>query len=151
MNPTKNKLLRDMLNTPGLIVAPGCYDCITARLIQETGFKVAYAGGNSMMGSLLGVPDLGIGTMNDMVQRVHQISNSIDIPLICDADAGYGNINNVWYAVREFEAAGVSGIHIEDQKMPKRCGAMAGVEIEPSKSWWKKSRWLWPLAGTKTL
>lgn len=131
MNPQKNKVLRDMLNSPDIIIAPGCYDCITARLIQETGFKVAYAGGNAMMGSLLGVPDLGLGTMTDMVNRVHQISSSIDIPLICDADAGYGNINNVWYAVREFEAAGASGIHIEDQKMPKRCGAMAGVEVEP--------------------
>lgn len=120
-----------MLDNPGLIVAPGCYDCITAHLIENAGFQVAYAGGNAMMGSLLGVPDLGIGTMSDMVQRVHQISGCIDIPLICDADAGYGNLNNVWYAVREFEAAGVSGIHIEDQKMPKKCGAMPGVAVEP--------------------
>jgi len=102
MNPEKNKKLREMLDNPGLIVAPGCYDCITAHLVENAGFKVAYAGGNAMMGSLLGVPDLGIGTMSDMVQRVHQISNCIDIPLICDADAGYGNVNNVWYAVREF-------------------------------------------------
>lgn len=131
MNPEKNKRLRTMLDNPGLIVAPGCYDCITAHLIENAGFQVAYAGGNAMMGSLLGVPDLGIGTMSDMVQRVHQISGCIDIPLICDADAGYGSLNNVWYAVREFEAAGVSGIHIEDQKMPKKCGAMPGVAVEP--------------------
>lgn len=131
MNPEKNKALRDMLNAPGLIVAPGCHDCITARLIEDVGFKVAYAGGNGMMGSLLGVPDIGIGTMTDMATRVHQISSCIDIPLICDADAGYGNINNVWCAVREFEAAGASGIHIEDQTMPKKCGAMAGVSVEP--------------------
>lgn len=120
-----------MLNNPGLIIAPGCHDCITARLIEETGFKVAYTGGNAMMGSLLGVPDIGLATMTDMAYRAHQISNSIQIPLVCDADAGYGDIKNVWYTVREFEAAGVSGIHIEDQTMPKKCGAMEHVSVEP--------------------
>jgi 2-methylisocitrate lyase-like PEP mutase family enzyme len=130
MNLEKNKVLKDMFNKPGLIIAPGCHDALSARIIQAQGFKVAYSGGNCLMASLLGYPDIAIGSSTDMVNRAHQIASCIDIPYICDADTGYGDVNNVWHTVRAFEDAGVSGIHIEDQKMPKKCGAMDGVKVE---------------------
>ncbi len=131
MNPEKNSRLRDLINKPGLVVAPGCHDGVSARIIQKLGFDVAYMGGNGTMASLLGMPDIGLGTATEMVTRAHYLAECIDIPLMCDADTGYGNLNNVWRTVRDYESAGVSGIHIEDQTSPKRCGAMEGVTVIP--------------------
>lgn len=131
MDVKKNARLRELLCKPGLIVAPGCHDGVGARLIQEAGFDVAYMGGNGTMSTLLGKPDIGLGTATEMVNRAGYLAECIDIPLVCDADTGYGNINNVWRTVRSYEAAGVSGIHIEDQTMPKKCGAMEGVTVVP--------------------
>lgn len=131
MDVTKNARLRELLSKPGLVVAPGCHDGVGARIIQKLGFEVAYMGGNGTMGSLLGKPDIGLGTATEMVTRAGYLAECIDIPLVCDADTGYGNINNVFRTVRAYEAAGVSGIHIEDQTMPKKCGAMQGVTVVP--------------------
>lgn len=125
----KNVKLKSLLNKEGIIVAPGVYDAISARLVQKVGFDVCYMTGNGAVASMIGKPDIGLATMTEMVGRAHNIASSIDIPLISDADTGYGNLNNVKRTVEEFESAGISAIHIEDQVMPKRCGAMDGLRL----------------------
>lgn len=131
MDVKKNARLRELLREPGIVVAPGCHDGLTARLIQQNGFSVAYMGGNGTMASYLGIPDIGLGTATEMVTRARYLAEVLDIPLICDADTGYGDVSSVRRTVRDYEAAGVSGIHLEDQVMPKKCGAMEGVQVVP--------------------
>lgn len=132
MSAKKNECLREILNRPGILPLPGCHDAFTARIVEKTGFEVCYAGGNGMMASLIGRADMGLATATEMVDQSRRIAACLDIPLICDADTGYGNLNNVYRTVRDFEAAGVSGIQIEDQDMPKKCGSMGDlVLIEP--------------------
>lgn len=113
----------------GTVVAPGVYDALGARIVQNAGFEAVYMTGNGAMASLLGKPDMGLATMSEMVTRAHQIAACVDIPLICDADTGYGGLGNVKRTVEEFESAGIAGIHIEDQVCPKRCGALGGVQL----------------------
>lgn len=127
----KAKIFRDMLNAPGMIVAPGVYDALGARAVQSAGFRAVYMTGNGAMASLLGKPDLGLATMTEMISRAHQISACCDLPLVCDADTGYGGLGNIKRTVEEFEAAGVAAIHIEDQIIPKRCGALGGIQVVP--------------------
>lgn len=131
MDTKKNARLRELLKKPGIVTAPGCHDGLTARLIQKNGFPAAYMGGNGTMASYLGIPDIGIGTATEMITRARYLAEILDIPLICDADTGYGDVSSVVRTVREYEAAGVSGIHLEDQVMPKKCGAMEGVQVVP--------------------
>ncbi len=131
MDVKKNARLRQLLKEPGIVVAPGCHDGLTARLVQQNGFQVAYMGGNGTMASYLGIPDIGLGTATEMVTRARYLAAVLDIPLICDADTGYGDVSSVVRTVRDYEAAGVSGIHLEDQVMPKKCGAMEGVQVVP--------------------
>lgn len=119
------------LRQPGLLVAPGCHDALGARLIRQAGFEAVYMTGNGLSASLLGAPDIGLLSMTEMVARGRAIAASIDVPLIADADTGYGNLNNVARTVREYEAAGVAAIHLEDQVTPKKCGAMAGLALIP--------------------
>ncbi|WP_199719755.1 MULTISPECIES: isocitrate lyase/PEP mutase family protein [Anaerotruncus] len=138
MDIKKNARLRELLKKPGILVIPGCHDALGARLIQQTGFSACYMGGNGSMASLLGMPDIGLATASEMIGRAHLIAECIDLPLICDSDTGYGGLNNVWRTVRDYEAAGVSGIHIEDQVTPKKCGAMDGVELIPAEEMCKK-------------
>ena len=107
----------------------GVYDCLSARIAQKVGFELIHITGNGSLGSLIGKPDIGLATMTEMVMRGHQIAASVDIPAIADCDAGYGDLQNVKRAVEEYEAAGVSAIHLEDQTTPKKCGAMAGISI----------------------
>lgn len=125
----KNKKFREMLNAPGVIVAPGVYDALSARIVEKLGFPACYMTGNGAVASHLGVPDLGLAGVDEMTRVVRNISARISVPLISDADNGYGELNSTWRAVRMFEAAGASAIHIEDQVSPKRCGAMQGVRI----------------------
>ena len=129
MDMKKNARLRELIAQPGIVVAPGCHDGLTARLIQKNGFQVAYMGGNGSMASYLGIPDIGLSTATEMITRARYLAEILDIPLICDADTGYGDVSSVFRTVRAYEAAGVSGIHLEDQVMPKRCGAMEGVQV----------------------
>lgn len=131
MDVKKNARLRELISQPGIVVAPGCHDGLTARLIQQNGFQVAYMGGNGTMASYLGIPDIGLGTVTEMVTRARYLADILDIPLVCDADTGYGDVSSVVRTVRAYEAAGVSGIHLEDQVMPKKCGAMEGVQVVP--------------------
>lgn len=136
----KRKRLKQLISNKGMVVAPGAFDALTARIVQQAGFQVCYMGGNGAVASMLGVPDIGLASATEMIERARNISNAIDIPLICDADTGYGNVNNVVRAVRDFEQAGVAAIHIEDQATPKRCGAMEGLKLIPAEECAEKIR-----------
>lgn len=109
-----------------MIVAPGIYDAYGARFVEQAGFEAVYMTGNGVSASLLGRPDVGLIDLSLLSQQAHRAAACIDIPLICDADTGYGNAVNVRHTVQEFEAAGVAAIHIEDQLAPKRCGHLPG-------------------------
>lgn len=123
------EILRNLLERPGALVAPGAYDGISARLIQEAGFEALYRTGGGTSASLLGQPDLGLLTMVEMAAHAARIAAAVEIPVIADADTGYGNALNVVRTVHEFERAGVAAIHLEDQVFPKRCGFLAGKDV----------------------
>src|SRR5688572_24900233 len=118
--------LRERLAKGPLVVAPGIYDAYGARFVEQSGFDAAYKTGNGVSASLLGRPDVGLVDLTLFAAHAHRAASCVDIPLICDADTGYGNAVNVQHTVREFEAAGVSAIHLEDQVLPKRCGHLPG-------------------------
>lgn len=120
--------LRALLSAEPMVVAPGVYDGITARLVEQAGFRAAYMTGAGTSLSR-GYPDLGLLTMTEMVDNARVITRTIDLPLIADADTGYGNELNTTRTVREYEAAGVAGMHLEDQVSPKRCGHLMGKEV----------------------
>ena len=120
MKPTTR--LRKMLNDPGIIVAPGAYDCLTAKIIEREGFPAVYMTGAGTSVSRLGMPDLGLASVSEMVANAEAIADAVDVPLIADADTGYGGTLNVRRSIRQYERAGVAGVHIEDQESPKRCG-----------------------------
>ena len=115
------------LSSENVAVAPGCHDALGAKLVARAGFPAVYMSGNATSASLIGAPDVGLLGVSEMVSRARQIAMSVDLPLICDADTGYGGVHNVTRTVQEFEAAGVAAIHIEDQATPKRCGAISGI------------------------
>lgn len=125
----KRKKLRELLQKDGVIVTPGCHDALGARMIEAAGFEALSISGYGVAASLLGKPDIELVTMTEIVGVARRIASAVDIPIICDADTGYGGVNNVIRTVEEFEAAGVSAIHIEDQSSPKRCGLQAGVKV----------------------
>jgi 2-methylisocitrate lyase-like PEP mutase family enzyme len=121
--------LRQRLGTAGMVIAPGCHDALGAKIIEKAGFEAAYMTGNGLSASLIGAPDIGLLSMSEMTARARAISAAITIPLIADADTGYGNINNVARTIAEYEAAGVAALHLEDQVTPKKCGAMTGLAL----------------------
>ena len=122
------KKLRTLLAAKDMVVAPGVYDGITARLVEQAGFSAAYMTGAGTSLSR-GYPDLGLLTLTEMVGNATVITRTIDLPLIADADTGYGNELNVTRMIREYEHARVAGMHMEDQVSPKRCGHLAGKEV----------------------
>ena len=122
-----------------MVVAPGAYDCITARLIEQAGFGAVYMTGAGTAASL-GYPDFGLVTMSEMVANARRIAGAVDVPVVADADTGYGNELNTVRTVRAYEAAGVAGIHIEDQGFPKKCGHLDDKEIVPREDWLAKIR-----------
>src|SRR6202048_1908017 len=124
--------LRELLAGPYLLVAPGAFDALSARLIAQAGFSAVYMTGFGTAASVLGQPDIGLLTMNEMVSRAAALAAVIgDIPLIADADTGYGNPINVRRTIQEYERAGVAALHIEDQIWPKKCGHMEGKQVIP--------------------
>jgi 2-methylisocitrate lyase-like PEP mutase family enzyme len=123
---TVRQKLRKRLSDGPMVVAPGIYDAYGARIVQQAGYEAVYMTGNGVSASLLGRPDVGLIDLLLFAAHAHRAAACVDIPLICDADTGYGNAVNVQHTVREFESAGVSGIHLEDQVSPKRCGHMPG-------------------------
>jgi 2-methylisocitrate lyase-like PEP mutase family enzyme len=127
MNEQRSRL-RDLLAGPEMIVAPFVFDCIQARLAAAAGFEAVYMTGFGTAAAR-GFPDLGLLTMTEMVANAGAISRSVNVPVICDADTGYGNPLNVWRTVREYEDSGAAALHIEDQVFPKRCGFLAGKQV----------------------
>jgi 2-methylisocitrate lyase-like PEP mutase family enzyme len=116
------------MRKPGTTVAPGVGDALGARMVQSAGFDCVYMSGYAVEATY-GKPDVGLLTLSEMAQRAGQICDAVDIPLVSDADTGYGNVTNVARTVREFERAGACAIQIEDQALPKKCGSMKGKNI----------------------
>ena len=121
------KLLQ-LIQSPKLLVMPAAYDALSAKLIEEAGFSAVQCSGLGIC-SAAGVPDFSILSMREMVEKTNEIAKSVQIPVMGDADTGYGSAVNAWYAIKEFEAAGAAGVNLEDQAFPKRCGRVAGKEI----------------------
>jgi carboxyvinyl-carboxyphosphonate phosphorylmutase len=128
MQPQK---LRQLLEEPGILRAPGAFDAWSARLVEKAGFPVVYMTGYGASASVLGQPDIGLMTMSEMVKQAGNMVSAVNVPFIADGDTGYGGVLNVIRTVREFEKAGVSGLQLEDQVFPKRCGHMEGKQVIP--------------------
>src|ERR671929_771461 len=123
--------LRELLAGSDMVLAPGVFDGLGARLVEEAGFPAVYMTGFGTAAALLGRPDVGLLTMSEMVENAARVAAACDLPLIADADTGYGNSLNVIRTVQEYERAGVAAIHIEDQVAPKKCGHMEGKQVIP--------------------
>jgi 2-methylisocitrate lyase-like PEP mutase family enzyme len=136
---TKARQLRELLSNTELITAPGAYDCITARMIEQAGFSAVYMTGAGTA-AMLGYPDYGLVTMSEMVENAGRIAAALSVPVIADADTGYGNELNVVRTVREYEQRGVAGIHLEDQGFPKKCGHLENKAIIPLEDYVTKIR-----------
>ena len=122
---------RRLLEQPGIIMAPGAYDCLTAKLIETAGFPAVYMTGAGTSVARLGYPDLALATMTEMLDNASQIASVVDIPVIADADTGYGGVLNVRRTVRQYERSGVAALHLEDQDFPKRCGHLDDKRVIP--------------------
>ncbi|MCH7845179.1 MAG: isocitrate lyase/phosphoenolpyruvate mutase family protein [Acidobacteria bacterium] len=121
--------LRALLSADAPVVAPGAFNALFARLIEEAGFDAVYLSGAGVANALLGQPDLGLVTMSEMVMVAERICEVVDVPVIADGDTGYGGVHNVARTVAAYERAGVAAIQIEDQQFPKRCGHFEGKEV----------------------
>jgi 2-methylisocitrate lyase-like PEP mutase family enzyme len=137
-NPGKS--LRDLLNKPGILMAPGIYDGISARVTEQAGFQIGYLSGAGVATSGIGEPDIGLTSLNDVAHIAHTLTINAGIPYICDADTGYGNALNVIRTVHELETAGVAAIQLEDQVAPKRCGHLSGKSCVPAEEFVQKIR-----------
>ncbi|HYC37036.1 MAG TPA: isocitrate lyase/PEP mutase family protein [Usitatibacter sp.] len=126
------KRLRELLRRDQPLVAAGAYDGLSARMAAQAGFEAIYASGSSIAASLLGQPDVGLTTFTEMADQVRRMAAITDVPLVADADTGYGSAVNVMRTVREYERAGAAGLHIEDQVMPKKCGHFEGKALVPA-------------------
>jgi carboxyvinyl-carboxyphosphonate phosphorylmutase len=126
---TSRSSLQELLARGEMVLAPGCYDALGARLVEEAGFDAAYMTGFGTAASRLGRPDVGLLTLTEMADNARRIAQAVEVPVIADADTGYGNPINVIRTVREYEAAGIAAVHIEDQVMPKKCGHMEGKQL----------------------
>ncbi|HRV97552.1 MAG TPA: isocitrate lyase/phosphoenolpyruvate mutase family protein, partial [Aminobacteriaceae bacterium] len=124
--------LRKLLARREILVAPGAYDGLSARLVESAGFEAVYVTGYGLSASVLGKPDTGLLTLTEMASRVSAIAETVSVPVIADGDTGYGNAVNVARTVREYEKAGAACIQLEDQVAPKKCGHMLGREVIPA-------------------
>ena len=131
--------LRQLLERERLLVAPGAYDAISARLVEEAGFGAVYMTGAGTAAGL-GYPDYGLVTMTEMVENAARLTRSVELPVIADSDTGYGNELNAIRAVQEFARRGVAGIHVEDQVFPKRCGHLEDKQVIPAQDFVAKVR-----------
>jgi 2,3-dimethylmalate lyase len=120
---------RELIDGDGLVVCPGVVDALYARLAERAGFELVYATGAGIANSHLGVPDLGLLTMTELLEISRRIAHAVDIPVLADIDTGYGGALNVYRTVTDFEAAGVAGVQIEDQVNPKRCGHFSDKQV----------------------
>ena len=126
---SKASILKNLLNQNALIQVPGAYDALTAKIVASQGFPAVYMTGFGASVAGLGLPDLGFMTLTEMAANAGRMADAVGIPLIADADTGYGNAMNVVRTVREYEKAGVAAIQLEDQDWPKRCGHMTGKKV----------------------
>jgi 2-methylisocitrate lyase-like PEP mutase family enzyme len=127
--PRASTRLRALLKEGKTLFVPGCYNAMSARVLDKVGFPAIYMSGYGTSLSMIGMPDAGLITMNEMQQNARYIANAVSVPVIADADNGFGNAINAMRCVREYIQTGVAGIHIEDQVAPKRCGHVAGREV----------------------
>jgi len=129
---TQRKRFRELIAGPRAVIAPGCANALTARIIEEAGFKATMFTGAGFANMEFGLPDMGLTTLTEIVQQVGRIVDAVDIPVIADADTGYGNPLNVGRTIRELEHAGAAAIALEDQVFPKRCGHFEGKRVIPA-------------------
>ena len=127
----KTTRLKALIRRPEILLCPGVYDAYLARCVEQAGFEALYMTGAGVSHARLGVPDLGLMSFSEMLDQAGRIADAVDIPLIADADTGYGNAINVMRTVRAYERAGVAACHIEDQQMPKRCGHFDEKRVIP--------------------
>ena len=138
--PTPLPSLRQRLQQPGLVVAPGVFDMVSLRLADTFGFDALYMTGFGTVASHMGLPDAGLATYSDMVGRVTAMAGMARTPLIADADTGYGGLLNIRHTVRGYEAAGAAAIQLEDQEFPKKCGHTPGRRVIPVEDMVRKIR-----------
>ena len=129
---TPRKKMRELIARPGLVVMPGAYDALSARIIEREGFAAIVAGGYAAVGSMLASPDMGQSNMRDYAGHYERICEAVQVPVYVDSDTGFGGVNNVWQMTRKFENAGVAGFFISDQVFPNRCGYLPGKQIVPA-------------------
>lgn len=129
MTLTKTRRMREILAGDDILVSPGVYDGYSVRLVEKFGYKTACTTGAGLANSRMGFEDVGILGLTDNLDACRMIADSVSIPVMADADTGYGNPATVWHATRRFEDTGVAGINIEDQVSPKRCGHMVGKDV----------------------
>lgn len=127
----KTTTLKNLLNSKEILVMPGAYDCLSAKIIEMAGFKAIQCSGYGFAACLLGKPDVGWMAYNEVLEHTRNLVNAVSIPVMADGDTGYGNAVNVVRTVQDFEKAGAAGINLEDQVWPKRCGHMSGKEVIP--------------------
>jgi 2-methylisocitrate lyase-like PEP mutase family enzyme len=132
--------LRELLGGDGIVAAPGAYDCLTARIIEREDFPAVYMTGAGTSLSRIGYPDLGLATASEMLANAGAIAASVGVPVIADADTGYGDVLNVQRTVRQYEQAGIAAMHIEDQAFPKRCGHLDDKQVAPAADMVRKIR-----------
>jgi methylisocitrate lyase len=116
----------------GCVAMPGAFNAYTARLIERAGFEACYVSGAGLSNATAGVPDIGLLSLEEVALLCRYIADAVSIPVLADADTGFGGASNVYRTVREFERAGLAGLHLEDQVFPKRCGHLSGKELEPA-------------------
>lgn len=134
------KAFREVLSEPGIVMMPGVYDGISARVAEQAGFKALYLTGAGASASVIGEADIGLATMNDFAENARRISLKAGIPAMCDVDTGFGNPLNTIRTVHEFEAAGIAAVQMEDQVAPKRCGHLSGKQVVSSSEFVQKIR-----------
>ena len=138
-NPTPGRVRR-ILDERGGLVFPGVYDTLSAKIAERAGFPLAFVSGYAVAATLIGEPDLGLLTQTEIVERARRICGAVRIPILVDADTGYGNALNAVRTVRELMDAGAAGCFLEDQAWPKRCGHMPGKEVVAAEAWLQKIR-----------
>jgi methylisocitrate lyase len=137
---TRARRLRELLAGGETLLVPGAYNALVARVLETEGFPAIYTGGYAAAAAGFGLPDIGIVTGSEMVDHVSRISSAVSLPVIADADTGYGELVNVARTVREYERAGAAAVQIEDQVFPKRCGHMEGKRVIPQEEMVRKVR-----------
>src|SRR5438270_10670790 len=130
--PTGPQRIRELLSRPGIIRSLGAHDVFTALIVEQAGFETVFIGGFGTSASMLGLPDLNFLTMTEMAEAVRRMATRVSIPVIADGGTGHGDLHHVQRTVRMLDAAGASGILLEDQVMPKRCGHFADKQVVPA-------------------